>query len=588
VGELRVENPQLWWPNGLGDQPLYDLHVELRDERDKLLDETDKRIGLRTLRLDRHEDEWGESFHFVVNGLAFFAKGANWIPADAVQSRMSPAWYRHLVEEAAAVHMNMLRVWGGGLYEDDSFYQACDENGICVWQDFMFACAAYPSYDEQFLQSVAAEARDNVRRLRHHPSLALWCGNNEIEQMGMVSERGWEQGEMTWNSYKHLFDEILPNIVRELHPEAAYWPSSPHSPREDRTDMNNPRWGDAHLWGVWHGQQPFEWYRTCEHRFNSEFGFQSFPEPRTVKQYTAPEDRNVTSRIMEHHQRSGVGNTRIMQYMLDWFRLPVGFENTLWTSQILQGMAMKYACEHWRRTMPRGMGTLYWQLNDTWPVASWSSIDYFGRWKALHYMAQHFYAPILVSAVEDVDAGIARLYVSNDLPVHVTGAVTWTVTDLAGNKLREDRCEFTQNATSTSEIGVAEVGDLIARYRPWGILMWLALDDGSAVKSRNLVLFARPKHLELSREPGISAQVEQADHGGVRLRLETKKPALWVWLDLGRNDARFSDNFFNLVPGVPHCVSLETDPSLSAEQIAQGIGIRSLVDTYTEKPTHGG
>ena len=287
--------------------------------------------------------------------------------------------------------MNMLRVWGGGIYEDDIFYEICDELGLCIWQDFMFACSTYPTFDEKFMDNVKAEAIDNIRRLRHHPCLALWCGNNELEQ-GQVGEK-WTEWTMSWTDYSKLFDKMLPELVDQLDPQTAYWPCSPHSPNGDRTNFNNPECGDAHLWNVWHKGEPFEWYRTCEHRFNSEFGFQSFSEPTTVYSYTAQEDRNITSWVMEHHQRAGIGNTTIMRYMLSWFKLPVGFENTIWTSQILQGTAIKYACEHWRRSMPRGMGTLYWQLNDNWPVASWSSIDYFGRWKALHYMAAKFFAP---------------------------------------------------------------------------------------------------------------------------------------------------------------------------------------------------
>ncbi len=389
---LPVHEPRLWWPNGMGGQPLYTLAVELLDGQDEVLDSLQRRIGLRTLRLDRQEDEWGESFRFVVNDVPFFAKGANWIPVDALLGRRTPERYRALLADSAAANMNMVRVWGGGIYEDDVFYDLCDELGLCVWQDFLFACMAYPSWDKAFMKNVEAEARDNVRRLRHHACLALWCGNNELEEQGVTrapnpgrTTRGAKRAgdapaRMTWEEYGALFDKLLADVVRELAPGTDYWPASPHSPRGDRADFNNPACGDAHLWGVWHGRKPFEWFRTCTHRFNSEFGFQSFPEPRTVRGYTQPRDRNVTSPVMEHHQRSGIGNTVILQYMLDWFRMPSSFDMTLWASQILQGMAITYAVEHWRRSMPRGMGTLYWQLNDVWPVASWASIDFHGRW----------------------------------------------------------------------------------------------------------------------------------------------------------------------------------------------------------------
>ncbi|MFU8781454.1 MAG: glycoside hydrolase family 2 protein, partial [Kiritimatiellia bacterium] len=334
--KVDIAKPQLWWPNGMGAQPLYEVRVMLLAEDGEVLDTNVKRVGLRTLRLDRHADEWGESFQFVVNGVPFFAKGANWIPADALPGHRPDAVYRRLLEDSVAVNMNMIRVWGGGVYENDVFYDICDELGLCVWQDFMFACMGYPAWDKAFLASVEAEARDNVRRLRHHACIALWCGNNELEQQG-VGEN--PKIHMQWKDYKRLFDVLLPRVVKQLAADMDYWPCSPHSPHGDRADYNNPSCGDAHLWDVWHGKKPFEWYRTCGHRFNSEFGFQSFPEPKTVYGYTEKGDRNVTTPVMEHHQRSGIGNTTIMQYMLDWFRLPTSFEMTLWASQILQGMA---------------------------------------------------------------------------------------------------------------------------------------------------------------------------------------------------------------------------------------------------------
>ena len=314
----------------------------------RLLDRLTKRIGLRTLRLDRHADEWGESFQFVVNGVPFFAKGANWIPADTFAPRVTRDDYARLLRDTADANMNMLRVWGGGIYEDDVFYDLCDELGITVWQDFMFACSTYPAFDDAFLANVRAEAEDNVRRLRHHPCLALWCGNNELEQ-GLVGEEWIDGTDELGGLFPPVRPACCPRWCATLDPERDYWPCSPHSPHGDRDDHSNPQWGDAHLWDVWHGKKPFEWYRTCEHRFASEFGFQSFPEPKTVYAYTAPADRNITSYVMEHHQRSGIGNTTIISYMLDWFRLPTNFDMTLWLSQILHGMAMKYAVENWRR-----------------------------------------------------------------------------------------------------------------------------------------------------------------------------------------------------------------------------------------------
>jgi beta-mannosidase len=575
--ELTVENPALWWPNGLGEQPLYTVDVELLDARGIVLDAITRRVGLRTLRLDRHPDQWGESFQFVVNGVPFFAKGGNWIPADAFATRVSWDDYARLLNDVADVNMNMLRVWGGGLYESDAFYDLCDELGICVWQDFMFACSAYPTFDKAFMASVKAEAEDNVRRIRHHACVALWCGNNELEQ-GLVGDT-WNDRQMSWEDYGRLFDTLLPGIIGALDPDRDYWPCSPHSPHGDRKDHSNPKWGDAHLWEVWHGRKPFEWYRTCEHRFNSEFGFQSFPEPKTVLGYTAPQDRNVTTYVMEHHQRSGIGNTAIMQYMLDWFRLPDAFDHTLWLSQILQGMAMKYAVEHWRRAMPRGMGTLYWQINDCWPVASWASIDYHGRWKALHYMARKFYAPVAISALEDAAAGTVEVHVTNDLRDAVTGKVTWVATDVAGRVLAKGAKAVEAKALGNTRAVTADLAAVLAKQGPRDVIVWVDLWVGGERRSSNLALFARPKHLELA-DPKIGLSVKDLKDGSFVVTLTARKPALWTWLEMDQADAQFSDNFMHLLPGQPQSVIVTPARAMTLARMKKALRVRSLFDTY--------
>ncbi len=577
AARLAIEEPKLWWPHGMGDQPLYEVMARLSDAEANTLDEVTKRVGLRTLRLDRHPDEWGESFQFVVNNIPFFAKGANWIPADAFATRVSRERYADLLAAAVDANMNMLRVWGGGTYEDDVFYDLCDELGICVWQDFMFACSTYPTFDEHFMRTVRFEAEDNVCRLRHHPCLALWCGNNELEQ-GLVGE-DWSDTTMSWRDYGKLFDDLLPSVVKELDPGRDYWPSSPHSPSGDRSDHSNANCGDAHLWAVWHGRQPFEWYRTCGHRFNSEFGFQSFPEPKTTAGYTEPKDRNITSYVMEHHQRSGSGNALIMHYLLDWFRLPTSFDMTLWLSQILQGMAIKYAVEHWRRAMPRGMGTLYWQLNDTWPVASWSSIDYHGRWKALHHMARRFFAPVLVSGVEDAQTGQVDLHVTSDLPEALAAELTWALTDLSGERIDGDTIGVNAGARQNSQVATLDLKQHLEQHGARDLLLWLDLRGERQPLSSNLVVFARPKHLDL-QEPEIRTRVEETGEGRFAVTLEATKPALWAWLALGDADARFSDNFLSLRPGRPETVALAPVEAMTREQIEAGLRVFSLVDTY--------
>ena len=575
--DLMIRNPELWWPNGMGDQPLYRVDVALRNAEGIGLDSTSRRIGLRTLRLERKPDRWGESFHFSANGIPFFAKGANWIPADTFATRLTRDDYVRLLKDAALAHMNMLRVWGGGIYEPDVFYDLCDELGICIWQDFVFSCATYPGFDAAFRENVQAEAEDNVRRLRHHSCLALWCGNNELEQ-GLVGD-AWTARTMNWEDYKVLFDDLLPGVVKRLDPERDYWPCSPHSPKGDRRDFNNPDCGDAHLWSVWHGKQPFEWYRTCTHRFNSEFGFQSFPEPRTVYGYTLPEDRNITSYVMEHHQRSGIGNSTIIHYMLDWFRLPTSFEMTLWLSQILQGMAIKYAVEHWRRGMPRGMGTLYWQLNDCWPVASWASIDSLGRWKALHYMAARFYAPLLISGLEDGEKGTVEVHVTSDCMDACEGKVLWRLTDAGGKALDSGSRDVRVPARKNVRVQTLKLKPYLESHGARNLALWLELRVGRKIVSTNFVTFARPKHLELA-DPKIAATVKALAGNRYRVTLTARKPALWAWVELLDTDAEFSDNFVHLLPDRPVDITVSPAEEMKLRDFRKRLTIHSLWDTY--------
>jgi beta-mannosidase len=574
---LTVTDPQLWWPNGMGEQPLYDLKIELKNSAGEPLDTVSKRIGLRALELVREPDEFGESFYFAANGVPFFAKGANWIPDDVFASRMTRERYRVSLQDAVDANMNMLRVWGGGLYELDMFYDLCDEMGLCVWQDFIFACATYPTFDPDWVANVRVEAEQNVSRIRHHASLALWCGNNEMEQ-GLVGEE-WTDHCMSWEDYKPLYDVMLPEIVGRLDPQTAYWPSSPHTPCGDRRDFNNPDCGDAHLWSVWHGRMPFEWYRTCQHRFNSEFGFQSFPEPRTTYTYTRPGDRNITSAVMEHHQRSAIGNTTIMSYMCDWFRLPSSFEQTLWLSQILQGMAIKYAVEHWRRAMPRGMGTLYWQLNDCWPVASWSSVDSLGRWKALNYMARKFYAPLLVSGLEDPDKGTVEIHITSDLREQVPGIVTWRLTNVRGDTLTTGALPLDILPGGNMLATTLDLSNELTGSGPRELMLWLDLKAQGKVVSTNFVSFARPKHMALE-QPVLRAAVTDLRDGTFKVTVEAEKPALWAWIALSHADARYSDNFVHVVPGRPVDIVVTPEQAMTPEQLEGQLELRSLFDTF--------
>ncbi|MFP4020949.1 MAG: glycoside hydrolase family 2 protein, partial [Halanaerobium sp.] len=577
--EFEVDDPELWWPNGMGEQPLYDLKILLFDSSGQKLDSDQKKLGLRELELITEDDQWGQSFKFAANGREFFAKGANWIPADAFVSRVKRKDYRKLLESAAAANKNMLRVWGGGLYEKDDFYEICDELGLTVWQDFIFACGTYPSFDDDFMDNVRIEAEENIKRIRHHASLALWCGNNEIEQ-GIAAEK-WDSQKITmsWVDYRKLFDELLPEIVADHDPQTDYWPGSPHSPKGDRSDFNNPDWGDAHLWDVWHGKKPFEWYRSCEHRFNSEFGFQSFPEPKTVSGFTEEEDRNITSYVMEHHQRSGIGNSTIMHYLLDWFKLPEGFDNVLWTSQILQGLGIKYAVENWRRNMPRGMGTLYWQLNDNWPAASWSSLDYHGRWKALHYMAKKFYAPIIISGVENNEEATVEIHVTSDKIEDTKGKINWELRNVRGELVLENSFETVIKAAENQKLRTLELQDYIEQYGARDLILWLELEMDGQITADNFVSFARPKHMQLE-EPEIKTELRRLEAGRYWLSLKAEKTALWTWLELKDRDLKLNNNFFHLYPGREIKLIAEIDQDLSTEEFEEKLIIRSLIDTY--------
>ena len=580
--KITVKNPQLWWPNGLGGQHLYNLKTELINDNScnldnsKVIDTKEKRFGLRTVKLIREKDQWGESFKFAVNGIEIFIKGSDWIPADGVLANLPDERYKKLLGDAVKANMNMVRLWGGGIYEKDVFYDTCDEIGLLVWHDFMFACAAYPSFDKEFMKSVEEEVRCNIKRIRNHPCMALWCGNNELE-MASVGEK-WTDKTMSWKDYKKLFDKLLPSLVEELNPEIDYWPASPHSPYGDRNDHQNPDCGNAHLWDVWHGKKPFEWYYTCYHRFISEFGFQSFPEPKTTCTYTNIKDRNITSNIMEHHQRSNIGNATIMHYMLDWFKLPSGFENTLWVSQILQAMAIKHAIEHWRANMPRTMGAIYWQLNDTWPGPSWSSIDYFCRWKALHYEAKRFYAELLICGFKQDDNTI-DIYIVNDRLKDKNLRATISITDMRGKEYYKETLKTNITKQTSKKIKSIDPAKAAKTLKTNNMLVWLTLERDGKIISTNLVLIKRPKHLKFHNAK-YNTSITKADNGSFDVKISSDVPSLWTWFELKDADAEFEDNFFHLPPNIPYNVNIKPAAPMTSASFKKQLKISNITNTY--------
>jgi beta-mannosidase len=565
-GELEIKHPKLWWPNGMGEQPLYEVHVELLNAEGETLDTSNKRIGLRELKAVLPES--GSPLHFEVNGIPFFSKGANWIPCDSFSSRVTAEILRRYVADAAAVNINTLRFWGGGYYEDDALFDACDEMGICVWLDFKFACSAYPAFDDEFMESVRLEARDNLQRLRHHPCIAVWCGNNEISLLNEAKE--WRDNTMSAADYDKLFKDLLAEQVRRFAPQANYVSGSPDC-------------GDVHYWDVWHGTRTFDAYRTLN-GFMSEFGYQSFPELKTILAFTNEEDRtSVVTPVMKWHQRSGLGNIEGNQEMVDmiqhYFKAPKDFETTLWLSQILQGYGIKMGAEYWRQTMPKSMGCIFWQYNDIWPGMSWSSVDYFGRWKALHYMARKFYSPILVSGLENAKEGTIGIFVTNDLLESHHGKLTWNVTDLAGKTLINDSASVKIPSRKSKMVKMLNLEEQIQKLGVNGFLTCLKLEVRGQTVSENLVLFALPKEFKFL-DPKLATSVD--DLGDKFLvTIKSENPALWVWLDLENADAKYADNFVHLMPGAPQTIPVQPKSSLSKDRFIQQLRARSLFDTYS-------
>ena len=566
-GKLEIKHPKLWWPAGMGRQPLYKITVELLDPDSNPIDFTSKRIGLRELKIILPEN--GNPLQFDANGVRFFAKGGNWIPCDSFISRVTPEILRRYAADAAAVNMNLLRFWGGGYYEDNALFDACDELGICVWLDFKFACAAYPAFDSRFMDNVRLEARDNLLRLRHHPCIAVWCGNNEISLLNEATE--WRENTMSTADYDKLFKGFLAQQVQECAPEANYVSGSPDC-------------GDTHYWEVWHGPKSFDAYRTVT-GFMSEFGYQSFPELKTIRAFTNEADRaTVVTPVMKWHQRSGVGAVEGNQEMLDmihrYFNPPKDFETTLWLSQILQGYGIKTGAEYWRQTMPKSMGCIFWQYNDIWPGMSWSSVDYFGRWKALHYLARKFYAPILVSGLENAQNGTVDVFVTNDLLDARPGKLTWSVTDLEGKSQVQGTARLKIPARKSEKIMTLNLQEQIQKLGANGFLTWLKLEVAGKVVSENLVLLALPKELKLP-DPKLATSVKESGSEFL-VKIESERPALWAWLELKSADAKFSDNFVHVMPGAPRTILVQPSQRLHKGDFADALCIRSLFDTYLQ------
>ncbi|MDP4181508.1 MAG: glycoside hydrolase family 2 protein [Bacillota bacterium] len=574
--ELVINRPLLWWPMGYGEQNLYNFEVVVSNVGVEL-DSNSMRIGLRTVTISQKDDEWGRSFAYMVNGIEIFAKGANFVPMDSLLARRSAERTEKLIKSCVEANFNSIRVWGGAYYPENYFFDLCDEYGLVVWQDLMFACGVYDFFGK-FKEEVIEEVVQNMKRIRHHACLGLWCGNNEMEQ-------GWCEWDMKESEerkqyYIDQFEEVLPKVARETDPNTFYWLASPSS-FGGFARPNDENYGDMHDWSVWHCREPIIEYRKRFPRFMSEFGLQSFPSRKTVESFTLPADRNIFSHVMEKHQKSGTGNEKIMYYISQYFRYPDSFDSLLYISQLIQAEGIRYGVEHWRRNRGRCMGAIYWQLNDCWPVASWSSIDSFGRWKALHYAAKRFYAPVLASACEEGEC--VSLHVTNDTLNTVNATLKWRLIDSSTtSELLQAENQISVQPLTAVECAKLDFSETLnTDEKKRNIYLDFKLVEGESTISSGAVLFAPAKHFNF-RNPHLEVVVsEEADSFKVTVKAECF--AKYIELDLKETDCIFSDNYFDLSGRETKDVFVTKETlskRISFDQFINELTARSLYDSY--------
>lgn len=571
--ELKVNEPKIWWPNGYGAQPLYTVNVQLLSNTNKLDNQT-YRIGLRTVGVRREKDAWGESFEFNVNGVSIFAMGADYIPEDNMLARCNLKRSEQLIKSCAEANFNCLRMWGGGYFADDWFYDLCDRYGLLLWQDFLFGCASYEFTDE-FADEIRNEARDNIKRIRHHASLGLWCGNNEMEW-------GWEgwafpKTPKLKTDYLKLFEMLLPEVLKEYDPNTFYWPASPSS-GGSFDDPNAVERGDVHFWDVWHTNKPYNEYRKHLHRFVSEYGFQSLPSMKTIESFTLPEDRNYLSPVMESHQKSPGASGKILSYLSKVLKYPASLELLVYASQVMQADAIRYGVEHWRRHRGICMGSVYWQLNDCWPVTSWASIDYYGRWKALHYSAKRFYNPLLLSVAESETA--AELHLSNETLQPASGTVVWKLRDNSSKVIREGALSESVDALSSKLIASLDFSDVMPdkfEQRKY-YLEYAWIVEGKTV-SAGSTLFVEPKFFSFFN-PELSLEIEQDEQDFI-ITVSSNAFAKYIELDTESFDVRFDDNYFDLSAGSTRIIranKASLSEPVTVEAFKKAIRARSIYD----------
>jgi beta-mannosidase len=577
---FSIKSPKLWWSNGLGEPHLYSFRTDLT-VNNQTSDAWTEEVGLRSLKIINRPDKDGKTFYVELNGIPVFAKGANYIPQDNFLPRVTPGQYEKTILDAANANMNMLRIWGGGTYESDLFYQLCDRYGILVWQDFMFACSLYPAEGE-LLENIRQEAIDNVKRLRNHACIALWCGNNECNDAWF--NWGWqkrykaqnpEYEQKIWKQFNDQYNVTLPQVVEEYAPESFYWPSSPFARYDGGSDDRN---GDRHYWEVWHGKKPIEMYNKERSRFFSEYGFQSFPEFESVKRY-APrqEDWDIYSEVMMSHQRGGMhANELIETYLLNEYRKPRNFEAFLYMNHVLQGDAIKTAIEAHRRDMPYCMGTLFWQHNDCWPVASWASRNYYGRWKAQHYFARKAYRDILVSPIADED-GQLKVQIVSDRHKACNGRLEVKVMKLTGEVLNSYKRNVIVDANSSKALFSVPLDEALKGVRKEDVFIHAVLltDKGNSNYTNNYFLV---KQKEVNYPKAQLATSVQPIEGGFEVTLSSDNFARAVFIATGDANSSFSDNYFDILPGSSVKVEVYTDLPLATFE--KQLKVVSLSDEY--------
>jgi beta-mannosidase len=577
---FEIVKPKLWWTNGLGKANLYKITAHIKVNQ--TVDSKTHEIGLRTLKLIQKPDSAGHSFYFELNGVPVFAKGENHIPNDMFLDKVTNDVYNWEIQTAVKSNLNMIRVWGGGIYENDYFYELCDRNGILVWQDFMFACSMYPG-NEWFLNSITKEAEYQVKRLRNHPSIALWCGNNEIDvawqNFNPNSDWGWKkaynesQKKQVWQAYDTIFNHILPASVKSLSANTAYWQSSPSSvvPQQHANDKNAN--GDVHYWGVWWGKHPFEKYADNIGRFMSEYGFQSFPELETVRKYALLEDYDIESEVMRHHQRSSIGNVTIKEYMDMYYRKPLSFEKFLYVGQVLQAYGIRFAIEGHRRAMPYNMGSLVWQINDCWPVASWSSCDYYKRWKALQYEIKRSFEPVAISVFEQ--NGNTEVTIISDKRHTINGTLELKLVDFTGKILDTKSQSVNLKVNAPTIVFAAKTTDLSSN--PNGNFWLLTLRNGKSIIAQKVHYFTQPKNFQLTI-PTIVSKIEKISDKWL-ISLKTDVLAKDVYLNFDGDKGFFEDNYFDLLPGKTKTVVYKLKAS---KKPTNDLSVVSLWNSYNE------